>query len=96
MTVLPVLITFACGVIVATAYAENAAAQRGRKQVNPDYQARVDVLPAEQRWRSCGTYRYRRGGRCVDARDKRTDRPRGSDTIASTAFSAQRPLRRSL
>ena len=40
-----------------------------RPWISPDYHARVDVLPAEVvEWRSCGTYRYRRAGRCVDAR----------------------------
>ena len=62
----------ACGVVATVlACPDGASAQQRRRTISPDYHARVDVIPAEQRWRSCGTYRYRSGGRCVDARDKK-------------------------
>jgi hypothetical protein len=59
-------------VIGVAACSESASAQRREKNISPDYHARVDVLPAETRRvrRSCGTYRYWRNGRCLDARDK--------------------------
>ncbi len=65
-------IALACGVVATVlACPDSASAQQRRRNISPDYHARVDVLPAEQRRRSCGTYRYWRAGRCLDARDKK-------------------------